>query len=257
MDQGLSDRFSVAAGRASAVPRLECWTPDQWPVAADWRGVVDAFLASADGLRLAGFIRQRLAVGAIIYPPHPLRALELTPLAKVRAVILGQDPYHGPRQAEGLAFSVAAGVQLPPSLRNIFKELRHTSATASPTHGSLTRWAENGVLLLNSSLTVEAGQAASHAKKGWETLTDAILATVAAAASPCVYMLWGAHAQNKAGLIEQTAALYDRDALVLQANHPSPLSANRPPVPFTGCGHFKQAGKWLAARGQPLDFNDL
>jgi uracil-DNA glycosylase len=231
--------------------RLERWAPEAWPVAHDWRPVVDAFLASTTGLRLASFIRERLAAGAVIYPPRPLRALELTPLASVRAVILGQDPYHGPGQAEGLAFSVRPGVKLPPSLRNIFKELRCAPDEPLPASGSLMAWASRGVLLLNASLTVEDGQPGSHAKKGWEVLTDALLAEVASHASPCVYMLWGAHAQAKAGLIAQTAAEHGREVLILQSNHPSPLSANRPPVPFLGCGHFAQARDWLAARGHP------
>ena len=173
-----------------------------------------------------------------------MRALELTPLEAVHAVVLGQDPYHGPGQAEGLAFSVADGVRHPPSLRNIFKELG-----ATPQSGSLVDWARRGVLLLNACLTVEDGQPASHARKGWEALTDGLLARVAATASPCVYLLWGAHAQAKADLIRSHAAQYARDILVLQANHPSPLSASRPPVPFLGSGCFRQAREWLAQRG--------
>ncbi len=230
--------------------RLVRWEPAQWPVAAGWRPVVDAFLASTAGLRLASFMRERIAADATVYPPLPFRALELTPLHAVRAVILGQDPYHGPGQAEGLAFSVKQGVKLPPSLRNIFKELRAGPQEPLPVHGSLVDWAHRGVLLLNTSLTVEDGQPASHARRGWEVLTDALLAEVAANASPCVYMLWGAHAQAKAGLIEEAAARHGREALVLKANHPSPLSANRPPVPFLGCRHFALAREWLAVRGQ-------
>ena len=218
-------------------------------MAAGWREVVDGFLRSPAGGQLAAFIQSRLEQGAVIYPPRPLRALELTPLERVHAVILGQDPYHGPGQAEGLAFSVPAGVRLPPSLRNIFKEIGCQAAS-----GSLAGWAAQGVLLLNTSLTVEDGQAASHAKKGWEQLTDALLARVAATASPCVYMLWGAHAQAKAGLIQETAQRHGREILLLQSNHPSPLSANRPPVPFMGCGHFRQASAWLAERGHSLAF---
>ena len=229
--------------------RLERWDPEQWPVEPDWKPVVDAFLASSAGATLAEFIRGRLAAGATIFPPQPLRALELTPLHAVRAVILGQDPYHGAGQAEGLAFSVACGVGLPPSLRNIFKERLASLQEPLPGHGSLMEWARRGVLLINSTLTVEEGQPASHAKKGWETLTDALLEEVAKTASPCVYLLWGAHAQAKAGLIERTALQHGRDALILQANHPSPLSALRPPVPFLGCGHFATARDWLAARG--------
>jgi uracil-DNA glycosylase len=231
--------------------RLTQWAPQQWPVADDWRGVVDGFFASPEGQRLASFMRSRLDAGATIYPPRPLRALELTPLHSVRAVVLGQDPYHGPGQAEGLAFSVAPGVRLPPSLRNIFKERRASPDEALPQHGSLVEWARRGVLLLNTSLTVEDGQAGSHAKKGWEALTDALLAEVAKTASPCAYLLWGAHAQAKAPLIERTAREHGREALLLQANHPSPLSASRPPLPFLGCGHFVQARDWLAARGHP------
>jgi uracil-DNA glycosylase len=231
--------------------RLERWEPQQWPVADDWKPVVDAFLASPTGVQLAEFIRGRLAAGATIYPPRPLRALELTPLHRVRAVILGQDPYHGAGQAEGLAFSVARGVRLPPSLRNIFKERLACLQEPLPEHGSLVEWARRGVLLLNTSLTVEEGQAGSHAKKGWETLTDALLEQVARTTSPCVYLLWGVHAQAKAGLIERTALQHGRDALILQANHPSPLSAMRPPVPFLGCGHFVAARDWLAVRGYP------
>ena len=231
--------------------RLVRWEPGQWPVAPDWKPVVDAFMATPAGVRLGAFIAGRLAAGAIIYPPRPLRALELTPLHSVRAVILGQDPYHGAGQAEGLAFSVPRGVRLPPSLRNIFKERLASLQEPLPEHGSLIEWARRGVLLLNTSLTVEAGQAGSHGRKGWETLTDALLEAVARTASPCVYLLWGAQAQAKAGLIELTALQHGRDALILQANHPSPLSATRPPVPFLGCGHFVTARAWLAVRGHP------
>jgi uracil-DNA glycosylase len=224
--------------------RLEAWAPETWPVGEGWADVVHAFLHSHEGRSLATFMRQRLAAGAVIYPATPFNALELTPLPTVRAVVLGQDPYHGPGQAHGLAFSVRQGVRIPPSLRNIFKELGH-----APGSGSLVDWARRGVLLLNTSLTVEEGMAGSHARKGWEALTDALLERVAGTASPCVYMLWGAHAQAKAELIRSKAFQQGRDALVLQANHPSPLSANRPPVPFLGCGHFRLARQWLAERG--------
>ena len=228
---------------------LQAWTPESWRVAEGWRPVVDEFLASPAGRQLADFMQARLAAGAVVYPPEPLRALEVTPLRQVHAVILGQDPYHGAGQAEGLAFSVPPGVKPPPSLVNIFKELRCPPEDGTPANGSLLDWAQRGVLLLNTSLTVEAGQPGSHAKKGWEALTDALLAKVAATASPCVYLLWGAHAQAKAGLIEEAARCHGREALVLQANHPSPLSARRPPVPFIGCGHFAIAREWLGARG--------
>lgn len=224
--------------------RLEAWAPEHWPVGEGWGETIHQFLHSHEGRALAVFMRQRLAAGAVVYPPTPFKALELTPLARVRAVVLGQDPYHGPGQAHGLAFSVPQGVKVPPSLRNIYKELG-----ASRLNGSLVDWAERGVLLLNTSLTVEEGQAGSHARKGWEALTDALLGKVAATASPCVYLLWGAHAQAKAELIRSTAVQHAREALILEANHPSPLSASRPPVPFLGCGHFVRAREWLAQRG--------
>jgi len=187
-------------------------------------------------------LQKRLQDGAVIFPPQPLRALELTPPDKVRVVILGQDPYHGRGQAEGLAFSVAPGVAIPPSLRNIFKELQRDLGEPVPAFptpgGSLVRWARHGVLLLNTCLTVEEGQPASHSGKGWELLTDRILQTVSNDASPVVFMLWGSHAQSKRALIDASRHL------VLCANHPSPLSALRPPVPFIGCGHFSQARAW-------------
>lgn len=223
---------------------LSAWEPARWPVAPDWQPTVEAFFASPTGRALGEFMQARLAAGAMVFPPRPLRALELTPLASVRAVVLGQDPYHGAGQAEGLAFSVAPGVRLPPSLRNIFKELG-----ANPPNGSLVEWARRGVLLLNTSLTVEEGQPASHARRGWEVLTDALIARVAATASPCVYFLWGAHAQAKAGLIEAEARAHGRETLVIQTNHPSPLSASRGPVPFLGSGQFLRARQWLAERG--------
>jgi len=224
---------------AGAASRLAAWAPESWPVAPDWAGVVTPFWAGADGQRLAAFVQQRLAQGATVYPPQPLRALELTPLSEVRVVILGQDPYHGPGQAEGLAFSVAEGVRLPPSLRNIFKELVREFGGSIPGNGSLQHWARQGVLLLNTSLTVEEGAAASHAGQGWEALTDALIARCAADERPKAFLLWGAHAQAKARFIDAGRHL------VLTANHPSPLSALRPPQPFIGCGHFGRVNDWL------------
>jgi len=221
--------------------------PADWPVAPGWQPLVDEFFASPVGHKLLAFLRERLAAGAVIFPPQPLRALQLTPPESVRVVILGQDPYHGRGQAEGLAFSVAPGVPLPPSLRNIFKELQRDVGMAPPAFpqpgGSLVRWATHGVLLLNTCLTVEEGQAASHAGRGWEALTDAVIRHVAQHAPPAVFMLWGAHAQGKRALVE------GRQHLVLAANHPSPLSALRPPLPFIGCGHFGQARAWKEGQG--------
>ncbi len=224
----------------SAPPsQLQSADPADWPVAPGWQPLVDDFFAGARGQALLLFLRQRLEAGAVIFPPRPLRALELTPPESVRVVILGQDPYHGRGQAEGLAFSVAPGVQLPPSLRNIFKELQRDLGQPFPAWpepgGSLVKWAKNGVLLLNTCLTVEEAQPASHAGKGWEQLTDAVIRKVGEGDRPAVFMLWGSHAQSKRPLIDA-----DRH-LVLTANHPSPLSALRPPVPFIGCGHFGRA----------------
>ena len=181
--------------------------------------------------------------------------MQLTPLSEVRVVILGQDPYHGLGQAEGLAFSVQPGVALPPSLRNIFKELKADLGLQPPMSGSLLPWAQRGVLLLNTCLTVEEGQAGSHAKRGWEVLTDALIQAVAAQPQACVFMLWGAHAQAKAPLIAQASAEHAWPRLVLQANHPSPLSALRGPTPFMGCRHFSQARDWLASQNLPLNWS--
>jgi len=219
---------------------------------AGWQAPLDAWLASAAGRDVLAHLRAREAAGATIYPPDPLRALRLTPLSQVRVVILGQDPYHGPGQAEGLAFSVPDGQKLPPSLRNIFKELQRDLGQQPPMSPNLGPWAAQGVLLLNTCLTVEDGAPASHARigkaGGWEALTDALIRAAAADPAPKVFMLWGAHAQAKAGLIAAAGPAQ----LVLQANHPSPLSATRPPAPFIGCGHFSEAAAWLAARGRSV-----
>ena len=231
-----------------ALSQLRQADPQQWPVATGWQTLVDAFFASASGAKLLNYLAQRLVAQAAIFPPQPLRALELTAPEDVRVVILGQDPYHGRGQAEGLAFSVASGVRLPPSLQNIFKEMRRDLGTEFPPFpdpgGSLFKWAQNGVLLLNTSLTVEEGQAASHSGKGWEVLTDAVIRHVAEQGRPTVFMLWGAHAQSKRALIPA-----DKGHLVLTSNHPSPLSALRPPVPFIGNGHFSQAREFRQRHG--------
>ena len=222
--------------------------PAQWAVAPGWQTLVKDFFASATGQKLQGFLARRLQEQAVIFPPQPLRALELTAPDDVRVVILGQDPYHGRGQAEGLAFSVAPGVRVPPSLQNIFKEMLRDLGTPFPAFprpgGSLVQWATHGVLLLNTSLTVEEGQAASHAGKGWEVLTDAVIRHVAEQGRPTVFMLWGSHAQSKRALIPA-----DKGHLVLTSNHPSPLSALRPPVPFIGNGHFGKAREFRQQHG--------
>lgn len=229
---------------AAEAPALLAWAPDAWPVAPDWLPTTSAFFASAAGQSLGQAVAQRLAQAAVVFPPQPLRALALTPLDAVRVVVLGQDPYHGPGQAEGLAFSVAPGVPLPPSLRNIYKEIVRETGQALPRQGSLVAWAEQGVLLLNSCLTVEQGAAASHAGLGWEVLTDAIIDRLNDHPRPKVFLLWGAHAQAKAARIDTARHR------VLRANHPSPLSALRPPAPFIGCGHFSEANRFLQAAGE-------
>ena len=231
-----------------AATQLQSADPADWPVAPGWQPLVDTFFASARGRQLLAFLQARLEAGAAIFPPQPLRALQLTAPEDTRVVILGQDPYHGRGQAEGLAFSVAPGVRLPPSLQNIFMEMQRDMGVPFPPFpnpgGSLVKWAQNGVLLLNTCLTVEEGQAASHAGKGWEQLTDAVIREVAEGPRPVVFMLWGSHAQSKRAFIPQ-----DRGHLVLTSNHPSPLSALRPPVPFIGNGHFGQARAFRQQHG--------
>ena len=216
---------------------------------ADWAPLVQAWRASADGQALLRFVAERQAAGVVIYPAQVLQAIELTPRASVRLVILGQDPYHGAGQAEGLAFSVPVGIKSPPSLRNILDEISRSLGVTRPPSGHLGGWARQGVLLLNTVLTVEDASPAAHAKRGWESLTDALIRATASDAGAKVYLLWGAHAQAKAPLID--AAGGGRH-LVLLANHPSPLSARRPPVPFVGCGHFQAVQAFLTAQGTPL-----
>lgn len=215
-----------------------------WPIDPGWAALRASFATAPEGRSLARHLADRLQAGAIVYPPQPLRALALTPPEQVRVVILGQDPYHGPGQAEGLAFSVAPGVKPPPSLRNIFLELQRDLGLPMPLNGSLVRWAAQGVLLLNTCLTVEEGQPASHAGRGWEVFTDALIQHCSQTGAVKAFLLWGAHAQKKRGLIDGS-----RHA-VFEANHPSPLSARRPPAPFLGCGHFSAVNRWLAEQGQ-------
>lgn len=227
-----ADLLGAASNRLSR-PLDDCAAE----VPADWQPSLQAWRRSAAGQALVAHVEARRAAGAVIYPAQPFQALRLTPLASVRVVILGQDPYHGPEQAEGLAFSVPRGQKIPPSLRNIFVEQQRDLGLPVPAHGHLGGWARQGVLLLNTCLSVEDGQPASHAKRGWEALTDALIDAVARQPRSLAFLLWGAHAQAKAGLIE--AAAPGRHRLLL-ANHPSPLSARRPPLPFIGCGHFGQ-----------------
>jgi len=201
---------------------------------------------------LKAFLLAEKAAGKRIFPKSGewFRALDLTPLGKVRVVILGQDPYHGPAQAHGLCFSVPPGTAIPPSLVNIYKEMQADLGIAPARHGFLEHWAKQGVLLLNSVLTVQMGQAASHRERGWERFTDAVIAQVNRQADPIVFMLWGSYAQKKAALVDGI----DKGGrhLVLKAPHPSPLSAHNG---FFGCRHFSKANAFLQSRGlAPIDW---
>lgn len=197
---------------------------------------------------LKSFLKDEYKAGKAIFPKGSeyFRALDLTPLDNVKVVILGQDPYHGDGQAHGLCFSVRPGVRVPPSLVNIYKEIEDDLGIRPPRHGFLEHWAEQGVLLLNSVLTVERGLAASHQGHGWERFTDAVIGKVNALDHPVVFMLWGSYAQKKAGFVDQRH-------LVLKAPHPSPLSAHRG---FLGCKHFSKANAFLEEHGlAPIDWS--
>lgn len=214
-----------------------------------WQRAFDA-PHTQDVLRdLNAFLADELARGVQIFPLRPFRALVEVAPEDVQLVIIGQDPYHGPNQAQGLAFSVPDFCPTPPSLRNMFAELaREYPEAYTPQRNSLVRWARQGALLLNTALTVEAHQAASHAKRGWGHITDTILTHVLREPRPKVFLLWGNHAQSKQALLQSHSA--GGPVHILKANHPSPLSALRPPRPFIGCGHFEQANAWLRAQGQ-------
>jgi uracil-DNA glycosylase len=215
-------------------------------VPESWRSAIEPVLATREARKLGGFLTAEEAAGKRIYPPRGsrLRALELTPLDRVKVVILGQDPYHGPGQAHGLSFSVPQGVKVPPSLVNIYKEIASDLGIERPAHGNLEKWAQQGVLLLNNSLTVEEARAGSHQNLGWEAITDAAVAAVAAREEPSVFLLWGSHARNKASRVP---GLMGGKHLVLTAPHPSPLSAHSG---FFGCRHFSRANAFLEANGR-------
>ena len=213
-----------------------------------WRAPLGAEFASPYMAELKHFLLAEKAAGKRIFPKGGewFAALDLTPLDKVRVVILGQDPYHGLGQAHGLCFSVRHGTPPPPSLVNIYKELESDLGLKPARHGFLEHWAKQGVLLLNSVLTVEMGRAASHRERGWERFTDAVIRLVAARPDPVVFMLWGSYAQKKAAFvrgIEQGG-----HHLILKAPHPSPLSAH---AGFFGCRHFSKANDFLTSRGLP------
>lgn len=207
-----------------------------------WKAVLGEEFDQPYMQALGEFLRREKAAGKQIFPPGGLifHALDSTPLERVKVVIIGQDPYHGPGQAHGLCFSVQPGVPVPPSLQNIFKELKRDLNIDPPNHGCLQHWAEQGVLLLNTSLTVEQGKAGSHASAGWQPFTDKVIEVVSRERPHLVFLLWGAHAQSKERLIDPTKHL------ILRSPHPSPLSAHRG---FIGNGHFGRTNKFLEQHG--------
>jgi len=217
-----------------------------------WRAALEPALQTPEARKLGGWLSTEEKRGAVIYPPRGQRlaALALTPLDAVRVVVLGQDPYHGPGQAHGLAFSVAEGVKQPPSLVNMFKELESDLSIPRPTTGNLAPWARQGVLLLNNTLTVEQHQAGSHAGRGWDAITDACVSAVVERGNPCVFILWGSHAAKKAGRVRGLGK--SQHHLILKAPHPSPLSAYRG---FFGSQPFSKTNAFLTAQGQdPIDW---
>jgi len=224
-------------------------TEDRIKLESSWKARIGDYLARPDMHALGDFLRTEKQAGKVIYPPGPeiFAAFEHTPFDAVRVVILGQDPYHGPNQAHGLCFSVRPGVPPPPSLQNMFKEIQRDLGIAPPDHGCLTPWADRGVLLLNSVLTVQQSMAASHQGKGWEGFTDAAIDELNREREGLVFMLWGSYAQRKGQLIDQ------RRHCVLKSVHPSPLSAHRG---FIGCGHFSAANRYLEGHGSaPIDWS--
>ncbi len=209
-----------------------------------WKARLEDEFAQPYMIELRRFLLERKRAGAVIYPPGPLifNALDSTPFEQVSVVILGQDPYHGPGQAHGLCFSVPEGVPSPPSLLNIFQEIRDDLGTPPPASGNLERWAEQGVLLLNAVLTVERGRAGAHQGKGWERFTDRVVRELNDGRDGLVFLLWGSYALKKGAVIDRSRHL------VLTAPHPSPLSAHRG---FFGCRHFSKANAWLEKHGKP------
>ncbi|MFI5156532.1 MAG: uracil-DNA glycosylase [Chitinophagales bacterium] len=215
---------------------------------ASWKEVLQQEFSKPYFLQIVNFIKTEKATGKIIYPPGQLifNAFNTTPFDKVKVVILGQDPYHGPGQAHGLSFSVPKGITPPPSLNNIFKELQADIGLSPPNHGNLTHWAEQGVLLLNASLTVRANEPMSHANIGWAIFTDTVISKISALKKHVVFILWGKFAQEKQALIDET-----RHHL-LKAAHPSPFSADKG---FFGCRHFSKTNAYLVKEGiDPIDW---
>lgn len=222
---------------------------DRIKLEASWKEALHEEFEKPYMKQLGEFLRAEKAAGKVIFPPGPLifNALNTTPLDHVKVVIIGQDPYHGPGQAHGLCFSVQPGVPTPPSLQNIYKELQRDLNLPIPNHGYLQHWAEQGVLLLNTSLTVEQARAGSHAQAGWGPFTDKVIEVVSQRCENLVFLLWGSHAQSKQKLIDA------QKHLVLKSAHPSPLSAYRG---FLGNGHFSRTNKFLEQHGlAPIDWS--
>lgn len=224
----------MATQEVSVDPRIE----------ESWKRELAPEFGKAYFARLKEFLVAERSAGERFYPPGSLifNAFARTPFEAVRVVILGQDPYHGPGQAHGLSFSVPHGVPKPPSLINIFKELQADLGIPAPAHGNLEKWAQQGVLLLNATLTVRANQAASHQNRGWEEFTDSVIRTLAAKRDGVAFVLWGRYARSKAPMIDR------QRHLVLESPHPSPLSAGNG---FFGCRHFSRINLWLRERGEP------
>lgn len=218
-------------------------------IEASWKSALKAEFAKPYFEQAAIHVKTEKSQGKTIYPPGSMifNAFNQTPFDKVKVVILGQDPYHGPNQAHGLCFSVQPGIAPPPSLLNIFKELQDDIGIPVPSHGNLNHWAEQGVFLLNASLTVRAGEPMSHAKIGWAPFTDAVIKTISDKKEHVVFLLWGKFAQEKRVLIDESKHL------VLKAAHPSPLSAH---AGFFGCRHFSKTNEYLAKAGiEPVDWS--
>ncbi|WP_229710262.1 uracil-DNA glycosylase [Halopseudomonas pertucinogena] len=217
-------------------------------LAEDWKQALGDEFDQPYMQQLRAFLLEEKAAGKVIFPPGPLifNALNSTPLSKVKVVIIGQDPYHGPGQAHGLCFSVQPGVRPPPSLQNIYKEIHRDLGYPIPSHGCLQSWAEQGVLLLNAVLTVTQGQAGAHANRGWERFTSRIIEILNSECEHLVFMLWGSYAQKKGQHIDTSRHC------VLKSVHPSPLSAHRG---FIGCGHFSAANAYLMENGrEPINW---
>ncbi len=212
-----------------------------------WKLALAGEFASPYFAGIKKFLVETMSAGHKVYPPGPLifNAFNKTPFDRVKVVILGQDPYHNPGEAMGLSFSVPRGIKIPPSLVNIYKEIRSELGYEIPAHGDLSSWAEQGVLMLNAMLTVEAGKPASHQKIGWQTFTDAVIRTISDKKEGVVFMLWGNFARSKKTLIDQSRHF------VLEAAHPSPLAGNA----FQGCGHFARANEILSGQGlEPVNW---